>query len=99
MLKEIDELEIYVLMDNVSDPFTKNSDGIYWNESQYRHGIRKQEKICGADYCRACNGLSLFIRVKIAQTTHTLLFDTGPDDGLVVENAAKLGLDLKEVEA
>lgn len=69
MLKEIDELEIYVLMDNVSDPFTKNSDGIYWNESQYRHGIRKQEKICGADYCRACNGLSLFIRVKIAQTT------------------------------
>ncbi|AHE67138.1 hypothetical protein [Legionella oakridgensis] len=35
-LQEIDALELFVLMDNVSDPFTKSSTGIHWNESQYR---------------------------------------------------------------
>lgn len=98
-LNEIDSLEIFVLMDNVSDPFSKNELGIYWNESQYRFGVRQQRDVCGADYCRACNGLSLLIRLKTSKETFTLLFDTGPDAGLVVENAKKLGLDLKEVEA
>lgn len=98
-LNEIDGLEIFVLMDNVSDPFTKNNQGIYWNESQYRYGVRKQQEICGSDYCRACNGLSFFIRIKIDDKTHTLLFDTGPDAGLAVENANRLGLNLNEVEA
>lgn len=98
-LKEIDSLEVFVLMDNVSDPFTKNDLGIYWNESQYRFGVRGQREVCGADYCRACNGLSLFIRIKTTTNAFTLLFDTGPDAGLAVENAKKLGLDLNEVEA
>lgn len=98
-LNEIDSLEIFVLMDNMSDPFTKNEKGVYWNESQYRYGIRKQTQVCGSDYCRACNGLSLFFRMKIKNKTYTLLFDTGPDEGLVVENAKKLGVDLTEVDA
>lgn len=98
-LKEIDGLEIYVLMDNISDPFTKNEQGIYWNESQYRYGVRKQQTICGSDYCRACNGLSLFIRIKKDKKIYTMLFDTGPDSGLIVDNAKRLGLTLNEVEA
>lgn len=99
MLTMINELEIFVLMDNVSDPFTTNDSGVYWNEGQYRSQIRKQKGICGSDCCRACNGLSLFIKVKDDQTTHTILFDTGPDQGLIVENAKRLGLNLAEVDA
>lgn len=99
-LKEISNLEVFVLVDNISDPFTQNDQGIYWNESQYRHGLRKYTTLCGADYCRACNGMSLFIRIKNQdQKTTTLLFDTGPDAGLAVDNAKKLGLDLKTVDA
>lgn len=98
-LKEIDEIEIFVLVDNISDPFTKNNQGIYWNESQYQHGIRQKKTKCGADYCRACNGLSLLIKLRINNEKHTLLFDTGPDAGLAVSNAIKLGLDLREIEA
>lgn len=98
-LKEIEELEIFVLVDNISDPFTQSDQGIYWNEVQYRHGIQKQRKMCGADYCRACNGLSLFLRAKAKGQTYTLLFDTGPDSDLIIENAKKLGLDLGQVDA
>lgn len=98
-LKELDRVEIFVLMDNVSDPFTQNDQGIYWNESQYKFGVRKINQTCGAIYCRACNGLSLLLRLYKDDKRVTVLFDTGPDAGLAVENAQKLGLDLTEVEA
>ncbi len=83
----------------MSDPFTENDQGIYWNESQYRYTVRKQKQRCGKDYCYACNGLSLFIRAHADDKTYTILFDTGPDAGLIVENAYRLGIDLKEVNA
>jgi 7,8-dihydropterin-6-yl-methyl-4-(beta-D-ribofuranosyl)aminobenzene 5'-phosphate synthase len=98
-LNEINKIEIFVLVDNISDPFTQNDQGIYWNESQYRHGIRKHNTMCGADYCRACNGMSLLIQIKTHDQTSTLLFDTGPDAGLAVDNAKKLGVDLTQVDA
>ena len=98
-LNQIDELEIFVLMDNVSDPFSRSNEGTYWNESQYQSEIRKQKEFCGADCCRACNGLSLFIQFNVNQKTHAILFDTGPDAGLIVDNAKRLGLDLTDVEA
>lgn len=98
-LKPIDSMEIYVLMDNVSDIFSKNREGMYWNEFQYQFEVRKQEEMCGANLCRACNGLSLLIKLHIKNETITLLFDTGPDEGLAVENAKRLGVDLSKVEA
>lgn len=98
-IKAIDAIDVVALMDNVSDPFTQSHDGMRWNESQYREAILKKEDFCGADFCRACNGLSLFIRIHYANKTHAILFDTGPDDGLVVENAKRLSIDLTEVEA
>lgn len=98
-LNEINHLEIFVLMDNAADPFTQNVKGMYWNESQYRYGIKKRKEMSGSDYCRACNGLSLFIKVYTDDTHYTFLFDTGPDEGLVVENAARMELDLVETQA
>ncbi len=98
-LQEIDRLEIIALMDNVSDPFTNSHPDLRWNESQYRISVLKREHYCGADFCRACNGLSLFIRLHHGDETSTILFDTGPDEGLVVDNAKRMGVDLTEVEA
>lgn len=98
-LTPIDTLEVFVLMDNISDPFSKSHEGMRWNEFQYQFDLRKQTEMCGANMCRACNGLSLFIRVHIAGKTHCILFDTGPDENLAVDNAKRLGVDLTEVDA
>jgi len=97
-LNEIDNLEVFVLMDNLSDPFTKSHEGMRWNEFQYQFDLRKQTDMCGANLCRACNGLSLLIKIHAKGHTHTLLFDTGPDDGLAVDNAKRMGLDLTAIE-
>ncbi|MCH9756382.1 MAG: MBL fold metallo-hydrolase [Gammaproteobacteria bacterium] len=99
VLKPIDRLEIVALMDNVSDPFTKSHPNMRWNESQYRAGVLNKTSFCGSDFCRACNGLSLFMRFHIDGKSHTILFDAGPDEALVVDNAKRMGVDLTEVEA
>lgn len=46
-------IEAFVLMDNVSDPFTKTHKGMRWNELEYRFGVRGKDNMCGADMCRA----------------------------------------------
>lgn len=98
-LNEVDHIEVIALMDNQSDPFSVSHPGMKWNESQYQYDERACRIDSGKSLCRACLGLSLFIRVKSGDDCFSLLFDTGPDDGLEVENAARLGVDLSTVDA
>lgn len=98
-LKEIDNIEVIALMDNVSDLFTKSHENLRWNELEYQFKIKKRRTVCGADLCRACTGLSFLIRVSVGEKKYTILFDTGPDEGLVVENAKRLDFSLDEIEA
>jgi 7,8-dihydropterin-6-yl-methyl-4-(beta-D-ribofuranosyl)aminobenzene 5'-phosphate synthase len=98
-LQEIDRLEIMVLMDNLSDPFTVSHKNMRWNEFQYRFQVNQHKHYSGKHYCRACNGLSFLIRVHAKGQMRTFLFDTGPDDGLIIQNANILEVDLKTVEA
>lgn len=98
-LEQIDKLEVVALMDNVSDPFTKSHPGMRWNESQYRTSVLNKKDMCGADFCRACNGLSLFMRIHVSGQVKTLLFDAGPDEHLAVDNAKRLGVDLTTVDS
>lgn len=99
LLNEIDRLEIMVLMDNLSDPFTVSHKGLRWNEFQYRFQVNQHNHYSGKHYCRACNGLSFLITVHAGDKKRVCLFDTGPDDGLIIQNAAILEVDLKEIEA
>ncbi len=98
-LKDVDQIEVIVLMDNLSDPFSVSHPGMKFNEFQYQFGVRACRQDSGANLCRACLGLSLLIRLKSADEVFSVLFDTGPDDGLAVENARRLGVDLQEVDA
>lgn len=98
-LKTIEKLEVIALIDNVSDPFTKSHPNMRWNESQYRLSVLNKKKFCGADFCRACHGLSLLLRFHSDNETRTLLFDAGPDEHLAVDNAKRLGVDLKEIDS
>lgn len=98
MIKPIDTLKIVALMDNVADPFTRSHEGMRWNECQYRKDILNKQTVCGADFCRACNGLSLLIEFGYEGKNQTILFDTGPDEGLVVDNAKRMGIDMTEID-
>ncbi|NNM59703.1 MAG: MBL fold metallo-hydrolase [Legionellales bacterium] len=98
-IKEVDSIEVITLMDNLSDPFTESHEGMRWNEAQYQTDIRHKRETCGTDLCRACTGLSLYVKIHVDNKTYHLLFDTGPDQGLVVENAARLGIDLNLLDA
>ena len=98
-LKEVDGIEVVALMDNVSDPFTQSHENVRWNELEYQFRVKKRREFCGADLCRACTGLSLLIRVHVGEKKYVVLFDTGPDDGLVVDNAKRLDFCLDEIDA
>jgi len=98
-LQEVDRLEVIVLMDNISDPFTSCHQELHWNELEYQLQINQRRELCGADLCRACLGLSFLIKIHVGDKKHTLLFDTGPDNGLIIENAERLGVDLQEIDA
>lgn len=98
-LNEVDTIQVTVLMDNVSDPFTRGHEDIRCNEYQYQFEKRKRRTFCSADLCRACSGLSLLIKVSADNKEHTILFDAGPDGDLFIENVERLGVNLKEVDA
>lgn len=98
-LRVVDRIEIFVLMDNVSDPFTTTHPNLHWNESVYRSSVLDKHECSGADFCRACNGLSLLLKIYSESDVKTVLFDAGPDQGLIVDNARRMEVDLSEVDA
>ena len=98
-LKAVDRIEVIALMDNVSDPFTSCNKHVRLNEFEVLFGKQHRETLSGKDMCRACSGLSLLIKLFVGEKQYNVLFDTGPDDGLVVENAKRLRESLSAVDA
>ncbi|QMT60182.1 MBL fold metallo-hydrolase [Legionella sp. PC997] len=98
-LNEVSNIQVIVLMDNVSDIFTKSHEEIRWNEYQYQFEVRKRRKFSSSDLCRACSGLSLLIKLSVDNKKYTLLFDAGPDGNLFLENVERLGVNIQEVDA
>lgn len=99
ILKPVEKIEVIVLMDNLSDPFSDSHLALKRGEAEYRETVLKDYSCSGANFCRACLGLSLLIRVTTGERQYSLLFDTGPDEGLAVENAKRLQISLAEVDA
>ena len=97
-LQEVERIEVVALMDNVSDPFTVSNPGMRWNEIEHYFGVRKKREISGESFCRACTGLSLLIKLHVDEKVYTLLFDTGPDNTLVVDNAKRLDINLETIQ-
>ncbi len=98
-IKEVDALEVTVLVDNVSEPFSVLTSCFRINEFQYQLIALKNRKVSGAICCRACVGLSLLVRTIVGNEQHTLLFDTGTAEDVLLDNAKRLGVDLRSVEA
>jgi 7,8-dihydropterin-6-yl-methyl-4-(beta-D-ribofuranosyl)aminobenzene 5'-phosphate synthase len=104
-LLELDSLTIQVIVDNELDPISPSpnpqvtqSGGIFTigmtgpdiSHQAHRGGagveLRMDNICCGA------HGLSLLITGRRGDETHTVLFDTGPEEQVFERNATRLGL-------
>jgi 7,8-dihydropterin-6-yl-methyl-4-(beta-D-ribofuranosyl)aminobenzene 5'-phosphate synthase len=95
-LQPVDELEISVVVDNVTDSL---SSGPPFVESEFAGLRRRGLALSGKCLCCAAHGLSCLITARRGAEVRTLLFDTGPEDAVFERNVQRLGVDLGAVEA
>lgn len=97
MIKPVDSLEITVVVDNVTDSLSSTPKFV---ETEFAGARRRGMKwLSGKCLCCAAHGLSCVITTRTGTRSHTLLFDTGPDEWVFERNAVRLGLDLGKIEA
>jgi 7,8-dihydropterin-6-yl-methyl-4-(beta-D-ribofuranosyl)aminobenzene 5'-phosphate synthase len=97
MIKPVDSLEIAVIVDNVTDNLSSNPKYV---ETEVAGAWRRGMKWLGGKcLCCAAHGLSCLITTRIGDASHSLLFDTGPDEWVFERNVIRLGLDLGKVDA
>jgi 7,8-dihydropterin-6-yl-methyl-4-(beta-D-ribofuranosyl)aminobenzene 5'-phosphate synthase len=96
-LAPVDRLEILVLVDNATDMLSSTPSHVE-NESAglMRRGIRM---IAGKCLCCAAHGLSCLVTAHRGAASHTILFDTGPEEYAFERNATRLGADLGMIES
>jgi 7,8-dihydropterin-6-yl-methyl-4-(beta-D-ribofuranosyl)aminobenzene 5'-phosphate synthase len=96
-LQPVDRLEILVLVDNATDMLSSTPSHV---ESEaaglMRRGIRLLASKC---LCCAAHGLSCLITAHRGTASHTILFDTGPEEYAFERNVTRLGADLGIVES
>lgn len=97
MINPVDSLEITVVVDNVTDSLSSTPKFV---ETEFAGARRRGMKwLSGKCLCCAAHGLSCVITTRTGTRSHTLLFDTGPDEWVFERNAVRLGLDLGKIEA
>lgn len=96
-LTPVDRLEILVLVDNATDMLSSTPSYV---ESEaaglMRRGIRMVASKC---LCCAAHGLSCLVTAQRGDTSHTILFDTGPEEYAFERNVTRLAADLGTVES
>jgi 7,8-dihydropterin-6-yl-methyl-4-(beta-D-ribofuranosyl)aminobenzene 5'-phosphate synthase len=98
-IAEVDGLEVFSLVDNSADflsTFDRKEVQSFRQWIKKRHGqewIKTHPQLPFAEH-----GFSMFIRVLRGRKSVSILFDTGISADGVVENAKRMGLDLREVE-
>ena len=98
-LAAVDSLDIQVIVDNVTDSLSSVPSFI---ETELGGLGRRRGGawVLGGDcLCCAAHGLSCLLTVKSGGRSHSVLFDTGPEDRVFEQNVSRLGLDLGPVEA
>ncbi|MCC7273667.1 MAG: MBL fold metallo-hydrolase [Alphaproteobacteria bacterium] len=98
-LTPADGVEIRILVDNATDNLSSVPPFVETELSAL--GRRRQGAwvLGGACLCCAAHGLSCLVTVHHGGTARTILFDTGPEDGVFAQNVSRLGVDLAPTEA
>jgi 7,8-dihydropterin-6-yl-methyl-4-(beta-D-ribofuranosyl)aminobenzene 5'-phosphate synthase len=96
-LLPVDRLEILVLVDNATDMLSSTPPHVEGEAAGLmRRGFRMLASKC---LCCAAHGLSCLITAHRGTASHTVLFDTGPEDYSFERNVTRLGADLGRVES
>lgn len=96
-LKPVDRLDILVLVDNATDMLSSTPPHVESESSGLiRRGVRMLASKC---LCCAAHGLSCLVTAHRGRASHTVLFDTGPEDYSFERNVARLGADLGTVDS
>ncbi len=97
VLREVDRLDIQVLVDNVTDSLSSTPAFVTreWVTLR-RQGLRIT---AGGSLCCANHGLALVITAHGPAGDRTLLFDGGPVDYAVERNGVRLGVDFGAIGA
>lgn len=98
-LAAVDSLDIQIVVDNVTDSLSSVPSFI---ETELGGLARRRGGawvLGGGCLCCAAHGLSCLLTIRSGGRTHTVLFDTGPEDRVFEQNVSRLGLDLGPVEA
>ncbi|MBN1546114.1 MAG: MBL fold metallo-hydrolase [Syntrophaceae bacterium] len=91
-LRTLDKIEIFTLLDNYTDLTVMDNSDVITRGGYPPHGGTKQPLV-------AEHGFSLFIRTFRNNETRSMVFDGGFTPSGAVQNARRLGLDLKETES
>src|SRR6476659_8409319 len=103
----LDELILTVVVDNATDTLSSVDAGIpQLPEVLSLLGrIPPTRRHDGHDaiavfdhFCVACHGLSVLVRGRRGNESHTMLFDVGPYGDVWIDNAARLDIDLASIE-
>src|SRR5262245_8832811 len=98
-LAAVDSLDIQVIVDNVTDSLSSVPSFIETELGGLGRRRGGAWVLGGGCLCCAAHGLSCLLTVRSGAATHSVLFDTGPEDRVFEQNASRLGLDLGPVEA
>ncbi len=98
-LEAIDEVEILVLVDNVTDNLSSTPAFVETEIAALGRRRRGAWVLAGDCLCCAAHGLACLVTVRKAGQSRTLLFDAGPEDRTFEQNVSRLGADLGAVEA
>ena len=94
----VDRLEVLVVVDNVTDSLSSNSN-VAVSEWTGLLTAGRLRLLSGPCTCCAHHGLSLLITAYVGNAKRTVLFDTGPEAATFLRNADILGVDFSAVEA
>jgi 7,8-dihydropterin-6-yl-methyl-4-(beta-D-ribofuranosyl)aminobenzene 5'-phosphate synthase len=96
-LVPVDRLEILVLVDNATDMLSSTPLHVESEAARLmRRGVRMLASKC---LCCAVHGLSCLVTAYRGDASHSVLFDTGPEDYSFERNVTRLGVDLGSVES
>jgi 7,8-dihydropterin-6-yl-methyl-4-(beta-D-ribofuranosyl)aminobenzene 5'-phosphate synthase len=96
-LTTADRIEVLVLVDNVTDFLSSAPVDV---ESELSRFWRRGARLLAGDLlCCAAHGFSCAVTAWSGATSRTLLFDAGPDGAVLRSNAARLGFDMRSVDA
>jgi 7,8-dihydropterin-6-yl-methyl-4-(beta-D-ribofuranosyl)aminobenzene 5'-phosphate synthase len=98
-LKPVGGVEVRILVDNVTDNLSSVPPFVETEIASLGRRRRGVWVLGGGCLCCAAHGLSCVLTVRHDRTEHTVLFDTGPEDGTFEQNVSRLGVDLGPVES